>query len=108
MQAAREEPLEVALQTGFVAIPGKNAAFMDPVRVLNGGYEAHDVQSQRYYARGFFTSTSVADVAEEGAGVTERKRKRKRKREVYTLNEKEAVAESRHQVRSLRTGSIWP
>ena len=98
MEAAREKSVEVALQTGFVSIQGKNAAFVDPVRVLNAGYEFHDVKSERYYARGFFTSASVP-AALGGAKGGSDVRKRKRKRKVYAPNEKEAVAERRHQVR---------
>jgi hypothetical protein len=88
--------VEVALQSGFVRIEGKNAAFVDPVRVLSAGYEFHDVKSERYYARSFFTS---AVSVSSSLGGTQDGRKRKRKRKVYTLNEKEAVAEIRHQVR---------
>ncbi|KAG0597610.1 hypothetical protein M758_12G008800 [Ceratodon purpureus] len=96
---AEAEAVEVALQSGLVALRGKNAAFMDPVRVLNAGYEAHHVRSDRYYARAFFTST-VEPVPGDADG--EESRKRKRKRKVYTPNAKEAVAESRHQeVRSV-------
>lgn len=85
--------MEAGLERGFVAIEGKNAAFMDPVRVLNAGYESHDVKSERYYSRAFFTS--VASPPAEDSGV----RKRKRKRSVYTPNAKEMIAERRHQVR---------
>ena len=96
MEAASAQSVEVALQSGFVRIEGKNAAFVDPVRVLSAGYEFHDVKSERYYARGFFSSgVSVSS----SLGGTQDGRKRKRKRKVYTLNEKEAVAENRHQVR---------
>lgn len=99
MEAASAQSVEVALQSGFVRIEGKNAAFVDPVRVLSTGYEFHDVKSERYYARGFFSS---AVSVSSSLGGTQDGRKRKRKRKVYTLNEKEAVAENRHQeVRSV-------
>lgn len=98
MESAIDKTVEAGLQQGFVRIEGKNAGFMDPVRVLNAGYELHDVKSERYYSRAFFTSVSVPSplgVPPEGSDI----KKRKRKRKVYTANEKEAIAERRHQVR---------
>ena len=92
---------EDALETGIVRIKGKNAVYMDPVRVLSASYASHIVKSDAYYSRAFFTSASVLTPTppptanEEESGVIN---KRKRKRKVYNLNEKEALAESRHQV----------
>lgn len=94
--SASDKTVEAALEQGFVRIEGKNAAFMDPVRVLNAGYELHDVKSERYYSRAFFTS--VPPPLDEDGGI----KKRKRKRTVYTPNAKEAIAERRHQVRLIR------
>jgi len=91
---------EDALETGIVRIKGNNAVYMDPVRVLSAAYASHVVKSDAYYSRAFFTSPSVltltpAPTAKEvECGVSN---KRKRKRKVYNLNEKEALAESRHQ-----------
>lgn len=92
---------EDALETGIVRIKGKNAVYMDPVRVLSAAYASHVVKSDAYYSRAFFTSASVLTptpaptAKEEECGASN---KRKRKRRVYNLNEKEALAESRHQV----------
>lgn len=91
---------EDSLETGIVRIKGKNAVYMDPVRVLSATYASHVVKSNAYYSRAFFTSASVltptpAPTAKDESGVSN---KRKRKRKVYNLNEKEALAESRHQV----------
>jgi len=95
MESASDKTVEAGLEQGFVRIDGKNAGFMDPVRVLSAGYELHEVKSERYYSRAFFTSPTPLGVTAEGSGI----KKRKRKRKAYTPNEKEAIAESRHQVR---------
>lgn len=98
MESARDKTVEAGLELGFVRIEGQNAGFMDPVRVLSASYEMHEIKSDRYYSRAFFTSPSPLEVTAEGSGI----KKRKRKRIVYTPNEKEAIAESRHQeVRSV-------
>uniref|UniRef100_A0A7I4EZ53 Methyltransferase-like protein 2 n=1 Tax=Physcomitrium patens TaxID=3218 RepID=A0A7I4EZ53_PHYPA len=99
MDAASGEVIEVELQNGVVIIEGNNGVFMEPVRVLNSGYDMHDVKFERYYSRAFFTSVSMPSSGVTNEGSDTRKRKRKR---VYNLNEKEVLAENRHQeVRSV-------
>lgn len=95
MDAASGEVIEVELQNGVVIIEGNNGVFMEPVRVLNSGYDMHDVKFERYYSRAFFTSVSMPSSGVTNEGSDTRKRKRKT---VYNLNEKEVLAENRHQV----------
>jgi len=106
MESTSDQTVEAGLEQGFVRIEGQNAGFMDPVRVLSASYELHEIKSERYYSRAFFTSPSPLEVvtAEDRSGT----RKRKRKRKVYTPNEKEAIAESRHQVRVISVSFILP
>lgn len=91
---------EIGAEDGIVRIEGKNAVYMDPVRVLSAAYASHSVKRDGYHSRALF-SASDPNPAPIVVDDEERSRKRKRrKKKVYTLNEKEALAEFRHQVLS--------
>ncbi|GAB4835874.1 hypothetical protein Ancab_000792 [Ancistrocladus abbreviatus] len=82
---------------------GSNAVFLDPVRILNRHYIRFRVSSSSYYTRIFQQAENEGGGEEEIEGVsteTTRKRKRKRKKkkkEPHILNDKEEVANRRHQ-----------
>lgn len=72
-----------------------NAFFIDPVRILNRSYTRFRVSPSTYYSR-FFDSLNSAQSPK--ASEDFRKRKRKRKKKIQSLNEREQIADRRHQV----------
>ncbi|XP_042507525.1 methyltransferase-like protein 2 [Macadamia integrifolia] len=80
------------LEFGIFRLPSSNAIFMDPVRVLNSSYSRFRVSPRSYYSRSFESKTG----RETEASVNPRKRKLKQ-RKPYSLNERELIADQRHQ-----------
>ena len=87
-------------ESGVYFFNDSNAVFMDPVRILNRSYNSFSVSPSTYYPR-FFESPRnnepVSTVATVTTSPTQRKRKRNKK-EPPPLNEREQIANHRHQV----------
>lgn len=85
-----DDQLSSFLKSGVYRLQSANAFFIDPVRVVNRSYTRYRVSPSAYYSR-FFDSTEKLETSAES-----RKRKRKEKKTI-SLNEREKVAEQRHQ-----------
>ncbi|KAF4348231.1 hypothetical protein F8388_015054 [Cannabis sativa] len=83
--------LSMFLETGVYRFEDCNAVFIDPVHVLNRSYSRFRVSPSEYYSRFFDSKHATQDAS------TSRKRKRKKKTNPHTLNERERVADQRHQ-----------
>ncbi|XP_062098346.1 methyltransferase-like protein 2 isoform X2 [Humulus lupulus] len=83
--------LSTFLESGVYRFEDCNAVFIDSVHVLNRSYSRFRVSPSEYYSR-FFESNDVTQDASSS-----RKRKRKKKTKPHTLNERERVADQRHQ-----------
>lgn len=99
-EAKRRDGLEEFLSTGIYRIPNGNALFLDPVRILNTFYSYFSISPSLYYnaralPRPRIESSQNQEEEEDGQN-DNKKPQRKRKRKVYTLNEKEQIAEKRH------------
>lgn len=99
-EAKRRDGLEEFLSTGIYRIPNGNALFLDPVRILNTFYSYFSISPSLYYnaralPRPRIESSRNQEEEEDGQN-DNKKPQRKRKRKVYTLNEKEQIAEKRH------------
>lgn len=86
------DKLSTFLESGIYRFENPNAVFIDPVRVLNRSYTRFRVSPSAYYPR-FFESKQESRLSSS----TSRKRKRKEKKP-QALNDREKVAERRHQV----------
>ncbi|KAJ7564984.1 hypothetical protein O6H91_02G043000 [Diphasiastrum complanatum] len=85
---------------GIFEIEGANAVFVAPPQVLSKSYLHYSVDASLYYARSVLldaVASTQAPSKEAEDDERKRKRKRKNKKRVYELNEKEALAELRHQ-----------
>ncbi|KAJ4965216.1 hypothetical protein NE237_017065 [Protea cynaroides] len=80
------------LELGVYRLGSSNAIFMDPVRVLGSSYSRFRVSPCAYYSRSFESKTR----GETAVSVNPRKRKLKQ-RKSYSLNERELIADQRHQ-----------
>ncbi|XP_020600293.1 methyltransferase-like protein 2 isoform X2 [Phalaenopsis equestris] len=91
------DELSLFLASGIYRLSGINAVFLDPVRLLNLSYSRHSISSSGYYCRTFHSSGQgrMENTAANHSSVL-KKKKRKRRRH-HDLNEKELVAERRHQ-----------
>lgn len=91
------------LESGIYRFPASSTFFIDPVRTLNRNYTQFRVSPSSYYPR-FFTEEQQQNhdegVQEDKCSSRKRKRnqKNKKKHQCYTLNEKELLADQRHQV----------
>ncbi|XP_019153077.1 PREDICTED: methyltransferase-like protein 2 isoform X2 [Ipomoea nil] len=85
-----DDQLSSFLKSGIYRLQSANAFFIDPVRVVNRSYTRYRVSPSAYYSR-FFDSTEKLETSTES-----RKRKRNEKKTI-SLNEREKVAEQRHQ-----------
>lgn len=93
------DQLSMFLKSGIYRFGKSNAIYMDPVRVLNRSYTRFRVSSSAYYSRSFGKNSSRE---EPNVPVPKNSRKRKRKeKKSHTLNEREQVADQRHQVFSV-------
>lgn len=97
----RKDGLEEFLSTGIYRISNGNALFLDPVRILNTCYTHFSISPSLYYdarslPRPHIESPQNQKEEEDGQNKEKKKRQRKRKRKVYSLNEKEQIAEKRH------------
>lgn len=90
---------------GIVEIVGANAVWMDPVAVLSSSYLAYKVSHSRYYSRSCFVNQNCSSEVTADESVVKGSRKRKRKKAAYEPNDKELLAELRHQVNSIYTRS---
>ncbi|PUZ40177.1 hypothetical protein GQ55_9G403900 [Panicum hallii var. hallii] len=72
------------------------AAFLDPVRLLNGSYQRFRIIPSAYYSRSFEPPRQVGDPETEPPE-KRRKRKRNQKPKPRGLNAMERIAEARHQ-----------
>jgi len=79
------------------------AAFLDPVRILNGSYQRFRIVPPAYYSRSFEPPRQVGDPETEPLE-KRRKRKRNQKPKPRELNAMERIAEARHQVMCNTTG----
>ncbi|KMT04713.1 hypothetical protein BVRB_7g168950 isoform A [Beta vulgaris subsp. vulgaris] len=90
------------LESGIYRFPASSTFFIDPVRTLNRNYTQFRVSPSSYYPR-FFTEEQQQNhdegVQEDKCSSRKRKRnqKNKKKHQCYTLNEKELLADQRHQ-----------
>lgn len=90
-----DDRLSEFLKTGLYRLENSNTIFMDPVRVLNRYYSRFRVSPSAYYTR-FFQFREANNKPFENSTA---KRKRKRQRKPQTLNQREEIANQRHQVR---------
>ncbi|KAL6207402.1 hypothetical protein ACLB2K_018360 [Fragaria x ananassa] len=81
------------LKSGIYRFKDSNAVFIDPVRVLNRSYSRFRVSPSAYYCRRFESTCPP----EPTVASTSRKRKRKEKKKPQALNDREQVADRRHQ-----------
>lgn len=86
--------LSTFLDSGIYRFENSNVVFIDPVRVLNRSYTRFSVSPSAYYPR-FFESKPTDQ--EPRVSSNSRKRKRKEKKKLHALNEREKVADQRHQ-----------
>uniref|UniRef100_A0A2N9H4F4 Methyltransferase-like protein 2 n=1 Tax=Fagus sylvatica TaxID=28930 RepID=A0A2N9H4F4_FAGSY len=86
--------LSTFLDSGIYRFENSNVVFIDPVRVLNRSYTRFSVSPSAYYPR-FFESKPTDQ--ESRVSSNSRKRKRKEKKKLHALNEREKVADQRHQ-----------
>ncbi|KAI4354889.1 hypothetical protein L6164_003714 [Bauhinia variegata] len=93
MDSQKRDRLSLFLESGLYIFEDSNAIFVDPVRVLNRSYTRFRVSPSAYYTR-FFESKSANQ--DSSSRFTSRKRKRNG-REVRALNEREQIANQRHQ-----------
>ncbi|XP_020104842.1 methyltransferase-like protein 2 isoform X5 [Ananas comosus] len=91
MAAELSEELKSFMETGIYRLDGSNVVFIDPVRVLNESYSRFALSPSDYYSRSFAPPKSAFP-----AEAVPKKRKRKPKPH-HDLNERERVAEKRHQ-----------
>ncbi|KAF3631520.1 hypothetical protein FXO38_26622 [Capsicum annuum] len=78
------------------------AVFIDPVQILNRSYTRLRVLPSTYYSRFFDSTTSTqSPKASEDSRKRKRKQKKKKKKTVQSLNEREQIADRRHQMRAL-------
>ncbi|PKA53630.1 Methyltransferase-like protein 2 [Apostasia shenzhenica] len=86
------------LESGIYRLPECNAVFVDPVRVLNCSYSGYKVSASRYYSRTFDSCGRGRGTSPEGSdSFGSKKGNRKKRKRPVELNEKELVAEKRHQ-----------
>ncbi|KAG5613241.1 hypothetical protein H5410_024522 [Solanum commersonii] len=85
---------EKQLMESGVSELNSNVFFIDPVRILNRSYTRFRVLPSTYYSR-FFDSLNSAQSPK--ASEDSRKGKRKRKKKIQSLNEREQIADRRHQ-----------
>ncbi|KAI5656019.1 hypothetical protein M9H77_24812 [Catharanthus roseus] len=88
-----DDRLSEFLKTGLYRLENSNTIFMDPVRVLNRYYSRFRVSPSAYYTR-FFQFREANNKPFENSTA---KRKRKRQRKPQTLNQREEIANQRHQ-----------
>ncbi|KAL8172005.1 hypothetical protein V2J09_023809 [Rumex salicifolius] len=85
------------LDNGIYRLDSSNAVFIDPVRILNRNYTRFRVSPSSYYSR-FFDSEIADDGDEVKAKVLNNPRKRRRRKpKARAFNEKEQLADQRHQ-----------
>ncbi|XP_059279184.1 methyltransferase-like protein 2 [Lycium ferocissimum] len=88
-----DNQLTVFMESGIFQL-NSNAFFIDPVRILNRSYTRFRVSPSTYYSRFFDSSNSTESIK---ASEDSRKRKRKQKKKPQSLNEREQIADQRHQ-----------
>ncbi|KAH7845633.1 hypothetical protein Vadar_004210 [Vaccinium darrowii] len=94
-ESQTSDQLSSFFKSGIYRFESSNAVFIDPVRVLNRSYNRFRVSPSAYYSR-FFESDKAK--AEPAIATNYRKRKRKQKvKRPYTLNDRERIADQRHQ-----------
>nr|XP_016449201.1 PREDICTED: methyltransferase-like protein 2 isoform X2 [Nicotiana tabacum] len=89
----KNNQLQLFSESGIYQLTS-NAFFIDPVRILNRSYTRFRVSPSTYYSR-FFDSSNSTQVPK--ASEDSRKRKRKQKKKPQSLNEREQIADRRHQ-----------
>lgn len=86
---------------GIFPIPGGNAVFLEPCRMISSSYSHHFALPSLYYCRPFFLSSSKGPLCSEQTdddNKTKKKQKqKKRKRNDFSLNPKEQLVQQRHQ-----------
>ncbi|XP_074303595.1 methyltransferase-like protein 2 [Silene latifolia] len=107
------------LKSGIYKFPNSNTTFIDPVRILNNNYSQFRVSPSSYYSRFFNSNSSInkpqqqheqeqEQIGEDSnSGFLKKNTKRKRnqkknnknknKKQCVGLNEKELLADQRHQ-----------
>ncbi|CAN4093806.1 unnamed protein product [Withania somnifera] len=73
-----------------------NAFFIDPVRILNRSYTRFRVSPSTYYTR-FFDSSNSTQSPKASEDSKKRKRKQKKTKKLQSLNDREQIADRRHQ-----------
>ena len=89
-----KDDLSLFVESGIFFFEDSNAVFIDPVRVLNRSYTSFRVRPSSYYTRFLESERAIQDSISSS---TPRKRKRNAK-ELRPLNERERIADQRHQV----------
>uniref|UniRef100_A0A7C9APA3 Site-specific DNA-methyltransferase (Adenine-specific) n=2 Tax=Opuntia streptacantha TaxID=393608 RepID=A0A7C9APA3_OPUST len=107
MAGVERNRLSAFLESGIYEFPNSNAVFIDPLRILNRKYSRFRVSPSAYYSRFFnpkFDSQPLqkekdeAEKSRVSANSLKRKRNQQKKiKQHYALNEKELLAEQRHQ-----------
>ncbi|KAM3304744.1 methyltransferase-like protein 2 isoform X1 [Capsicum chacoense] len=90
-----DNPLPSFIKSGIYQL-NSTAVFIDPVRLLNRSYTRFRVSPSTYYSR-FFDSTNSTQSPKASEDSRKRKRKQKKKNKVQSLNERERIADRRHQ-----------
>lgn len=94
------------LESGIYKFPASLTFFIDPVRILNRNYTHFRVSPSSYYSRFFSFNSTIEEhpkepeIEEKSRVLTsngKRKRNHKKKQQCYFLNEKELLADQRHQ-----------
>ncbi|KAK4352011.1 hypothetical protein RND71_027529 [Anisodus tanguticus] len=88
-----DNQLPLFMESGIYKL-NSNVFFIDPVRILNRSYTRFRVSPTAYYSRFFDSSNSTQSPK---ASEDSRKRKRKQKKKPQSLNEREQIADRRHQ-----------
>lgn len=91
------DKLSTFFDSGIYRFENSNAVFIDPVRAMNRSYTRFRVSPSAYYPR-FFDSKPAGEESKVSSNSRKRKRKEKKKKKPHTLNEREKIADQRHQV----------
>ena len=94
-----DDELSEFLESGIYRFKNSNAVFIDPVRLLNRSHTRFRVSPSVYYSRFFESESKSKHSGSQELEVYSDSKKRKRKqKKPHNLNERERVAEQRHQV----------
>ncbi|KAK0575489.1 hypothetical protein LWI29_001371 [Acer saccharum] len=94
--ACNDDELSEFQESGIYRFKNSNAVFIDPVRLLNRSHTRFRVSPSVYYSR-FFESKSKHSGSQELEVSSDSKKRKRKQKKPHNLNERERVAEQRHQ-----------